>query len=57
LPYKPTPQTLAAKPTRTIETAGMTLGGTVSHRYTPEPKDEFDPLRIPLCAPLLAVRV
>jgi len=27
LPYKPTPQTLAAKPMRTNETTGMTLRG------------------------------
>ena len=28
----------------------------MSHRYTPEPKDEFDALRFALRAPILALR-
>jgi len=32
-------------------------GGTVSNRFTPEPKDELDPLRIELRATILALRL
>jgi len=35
----------------------MTLGGTVSRRYSLEPKDEFDPLPSPLRAPILAAGI